>query len=189
MEFLRIRTLIDVIHEEGFRRLAAPLSRVAVGAVIKNPFAGRYAADLSPLYDAGAELGKLLGERAVARLGGAPHSYGKAAIVGMNGELEHAAALMHPSLGAPLREAVGGGKAIIPSAKKRGAPGTSIDVPLHHKDAMYVRSHFDAMTFRIEDAPALDEIVLIVAVTDGGRPHARVGGLQLSEISDEDGLA
>ncbi len=168
MDVVRIRTIADVIHSEGFRRLPKPLRRVAAGAVIKNPFAGRYVEDLSELYETGAALGK-------------------AAIVGMNGELEQAAALLHPSLGAPLREAVGGGRAIIPSAKKRGGPGTTIDVPLHHKDEMYVRSHFDAMTFNIDDAPAPDEIVVIVAVTDGGRPHARVGGLQLSNMKSDDG--
>ncbi len=188
MELVRIRTIVDVIYEEGFRPLATPLYKVAAGAVIKNPCAGRYIEDLSELFEAGAELGKLLGERAVAQLGGDPHSYGKAAIVGMNGELEHAAALMHPRLGAPLREAVDGGLAIIPSAKKMGGPGTIIDVPLHQKDAMKVRSHFDAMEFRINDAPAPDEIIVIVAVTDGGRPHARVGGLQLRDIKVKDGL-
>lgn len=186
MDVVRIRTIADVILSEGFRRLPKPLHRVAAGAVIKNPFAGRYVEDLSELYETGAALGKLLGETAVAQLAGEPHSYGKAAIVGMNGELEQAAALLHPSLGAPLREAVGGGRAIIPSAKKRGGPGTTIDVPLHHKDEMYARSHFDAMTFNIDDAPAPDEIVVIVAVTDGGRPHARVGGLQLSDMKSED---
>ena len=189
MELARIRTIVDVIHAEGFRQVATPLRKVAVGAVIKNPFAGRYIEDLSPLYEIGAELGKLLGEAAVAQLAGQAQSYGKAAIVGMDGELEHAAALLHPSLGAPLRLAVGGGESIIPSAKKMGGPGVTIDVPLHHKDAMYVRSHFDAMSFRIDDAPAADEILVIVAVTDGGRPHARVGGLQVSDIKDEDGLA
>lgn len=183
MDLVRIRTIADVIYVEGFRRLPKPLHKVAVGAVIKNPFAGRYVEDLSELYQTGAELGALLGETAVAQLAGEPHSYGKAAIVGMNGELEHAAALMHPTLGAPLRETVGGGEAIIPSAKKIGGPGTAIDVPLHHKDAMYVRSHFDAMAFRIDDAPAEDEIVVIIAVTAGGRPHARVGGLQLNDIN------
>ena len=188
MELARVRTIVDVIHAEGFRPLAKPLVKVAAGAVIKNPCAGRYVEDLSALYETGAELGKLLGERAVAQLKGEPHSYGKAAIVGMNGELEHAAALLHPTLGAPLREAVSGGLAIIPSAKKMGGPGTSIDVPLHHKDAMLVRSHFDAMEFHIHDTPAPDEIVVIVAVTDGGRPHARIGGLQLSDIKGEDGL-
>ena len=188
MELVRIRTITDVIYEEGFRQLAKPLRRVAASAVIKNPFAGRYVEDLSELFETGAELGGLLGETAVAQLAGDPHSYGKAAIVGMDGELEHAAALLHPSLGAPLREAVGGGRAIIPSAKKMGGPGATIDVPLHHKDEMYARSHFDALTFRIDDAPAPDEIVVIVAVTDGGRPHARVGGLTLSDIEAEDGL-
>ena len=186
MDLVRIRTIADLIYFEGFQQLAEPLRKVAAGAVIKNPFAGRFVDDLSPLYETGAELGKLLGDAAVAQLQNEPQSYGKAAIVGMSGELEHAAALMHPTLGAPLREAVGGGQSIIPSAKKMGAPGTCIDVPLHHKDAMYVRSHFDAITFRLEDAPAADEIVVIIAVTDGGRPHARVGGLQLNDIQDPD---
>ncbi len=185
MELVRIRAIVDVVYEEGFRQLAKPLRRVAAGAVIKNPFAGRYVEDLSELYETGAELGKLLGETAVAQLKGEAQSYGKAAIVGMDGELEHAAALLHPTLGAPLRAAVGGGGAIIPSAKKMGGPGATIDVPLHHKDEMYVRSHFDALAFRIDDAPAPEEIVVIVAVTDGGRPHARVGGLQLSDTEDK----
>ena len=188
MDLVRIRTVIDVIHAEGFRQLATPLRKVAAGAVIKNPFAGRYVEDLSELYETGAELGKLLGETAVGQLSGDPQSYGKAAIVGMGGELEQAAALLHPSLGAPLRESVGGGRAIIPSAKKIGGPGTTIDVPLHHKDEMYARSHFDAIAFRIDDAPAPDEILVVIAVTDGGRPHARVGGLQLGDIQGNDGL-
>ncbi len=185
MELVRIRTIADLVYGTRFRQLSDPLRKVAAGAVIKNPFAGRYVEDLSELYETGAELGALLGSAAVAQLKSEPQSYGKAAIVGMNGELEHAAALLHPALGAPLRVAVGGGKAIIPSAKKMGGPGTTIDVPLHHKDAMYVRSHFDAMTFNIDDAPAPDEIVVIVAVSDGGRPQARVGGLQLSDIKGE----
>lgn len=182
MELRRVRAIMDEIHAEGFRRLPKPLRKVAVGAVIQNPFAGRFVDDLSPLYEIGAELGKLLGEMAVAQLAGQAQSYGKAAIVGMNGEIEHAAALLHPALGAPLRQAVGGGEAIIPSAKKIGGPGAAIDVPLHHKDAMYVRSHFDALTFRIDDAPAPDEIVVVIAVAAGGRPHARVGGLQLGDL-------
>ena len=122
MRLVRIRIIVDEIREEGFRPLAQPLRKVAAGAVIKNPCARRYVEDLSELYATGAELGKLLGETAVAQLDGEPHSYGKAAIVGMDGELEHAAALMHPTLGAPLREAVGGGRAIIPSAKKWAGP-------------------------------------------------------------------
>ncbi len=183
-----MQTIVDVIYEEGYRKLTTPLHKVASGAVIKNPYAGCYVEDLTELFETGEELGRLLGETAVAQLNGAPHSYGKAVIVGINGELEHAASLMHPRLGSPLRAAVNGGKAIIPSAKKKGGPGTVIDVPLHYKDAMKVRSHFDAMEFRISDSPAPDEIVVIVAVTDGGRPHARVGGLTLDDVKGEDGL-
>lgn len=189
MKLNRLYTFIEETNTEGGRDLEHPLKRVAVAAVIQNPCAGRYVEDLSELMEIGAELGKLLGEKAVAGLAGdPPHSYGKAAIVGMSGEREHAAALMHPRLGAPLRVAVGGGKAIIPSSKKVGGAGTAIDVSLHHKDAMKVRSHFDAMEVRIPDAPAADEIVVIVAVTNGGRPHARVGGLLLEDVKGEDGL-
>lgn len=189
MKLNRVYTFIEEVISEGGRELAQPLKRVAVAAVIENPCAGRFVEDLSELIEIGGELGALLGQRAVAHLDGdAPHSYGKAAIVGMNGEREHAAALMHPQLGAPLREAVNGGKSIIPSAKKMGGPGTMIDVPLHHKDAMKVRSHFDAMEVRIPDAPAANEIVVVVAVTNGGRPHPRVGGLLLENVQGEDGL-
>jgi hypothetical protein len=116
------------------------------------------------------------------------HSYGKAAIVGEHGEYEHAAAILHPTLGAPFRAAVGGGKAIIPSAKKLGGPGATIDVPLHYKDAAFVRTHFDAMEVRLCDAPRADEILVALAVTDGGRPHPRVGGLTVAESRKEDGL-
>lgn len=189
MELKRIYVFKEETFHEGGQTLATPLKRVAAAAVIQNPFAGRYEADLTPLMALGAELGELLGQRAVAELdGSAPHSYGKAAIVGMAGEREHAAALLHPRLGAPLREAVSGGKALIPSAKKLGGPGTPIDVPLHYKDAMKVRSHFDAMEVRIPDAPAADEIVVVIVVTDGGRPHPRVGGLLLEDAVGEDGI-
>jgi hypothetical protein len=115
-------------------------------------------------------------------------SYGKAAIVGERGELEHCAALLHPSLGKPLRDSVGGGKAIIPSAKKLGYPGAAIDVPLHFKNAAFVRTHFDAMEVRLPDAPRADELVLIVVVTDAGRPFPRIGGLTMGEVKGEDGL-
>jgi hypothetical protein len=159
--------------------------------VIANPFAGRYAENLDELSDIGAELGKLLGERCVAALGIAPseaESYGKAAIVGEGGELEHAAAILHPKLGAPLREAVEKGAALVPSAKKMGGLGTAIDVPLGHKDAAFVRSHFDAIEARVSDAPRANEIVVAVAVTDSGRPLPRIGGLQKHEIKGQDGL-
>jgi hypothetical protein len=115
-------------------------------------------------------------------------SYGKAAVVGEGGELEHAAALLHPKLGAPLRLAVSKGAALVPSAKKQGTLGTAIDVPLGHKDAAFVRSHFDAMEARVADAPRANEIVVAVVVTDSGRPHPRVGGLQVHEIAGQDGL-
>ncbi|WP_211694314.1 amino acid synthesis family protein [Natronomonas salina] len=134
----------------------------------------------------GADLGERLTESAVDRLGGAKivESYGKGGIVGSDGELEHVAAMLHPELGAPLREVVGGGDAIIPSAKKRGGPGAVLDVPTHYKDEAYVRTHYDAMPVRIEDAPAADELVLIIVVTDGGRPHPRIGGLQKNGLED-----
>ena len=138
-----------------------------------------------------AELGGLRGGKCVQALGippGAAHSYGKGAIVGEAGELEHAAAILHPKLGAPLRAAVEKGAALVPSSKKRGGMGTSIDVPLGHKDAAFVRSHFDAMEVRVPDAPRANEIVVAVVVTDSGRPLPRVGGLQVHEIKGEDGL-
>jgi hypothetical protein len=187
-----IRKMVTVVEEtliEGTRGLERPMRKAAAAAVLSNPFAGRYEEDLSQLIDEGERLGTLLAERAVTLLpGGEVESYGKAGIVGMAGELEHVAALLHPKLGTPVREAVGGGTAIIPSAKKRGGPGTSIDVPLHYKDAAFVRSHFDAMEVRVPDAPGPDELLIVLAVTDGGRPHPRIGGLQRSEAVGEDGL-
>ncbi len=189
MQLNRIYTFIEETYSEGGRALAIPLKRVAAAAVIQNPFADRFVEDLTDLMDIGAQLGDILSQRAVSCLEGhPPHSYGKAAIVGMAGEREHAAALLHPRLGAPLRKALNGGLALIPSAKKMGGPGTAIDVPLHYKDAMKVRSHFDAMEVRIPDAPAADEIVVIIVVTNGGRPHARVGGLLLEKVQGIDGL-
>ncbi|MBI3635803.1 MAG: amino acid synthesis family protein [Candidatus Rokubacteria bacterium] len=184
----KLLTIVEEIQSDGGRALRRPLRKVAAVAVIENPFAGRFVDDLTPLIDAGEELGALLSKRAVEALGGAAESYGKAAIVGERGEHEHAAALLHPKLGAPLRAAVGGGKAIIPSAKKLGGPGTTIDVPLHFKDAAFVRTHYDAMEVRLPDAPRGDEIVLAIVVTDGGRPHPRIGGLTKDEAKKEDGL-
>ena len=143
------------------------------------------------LIDIGDELGGLLGQMAVAALGVDPsavESYGKAAIVGEQGELEHAAAILHPKLGKPFRAAVEKGAALIPSAKKIGGPGTAIDVPLGHKDAAFVRSHFDAMEVRVQDAPRSSEIVVAVVVTDSGRPRPRVGGLTKEQIVGKDGL-
>src|SRR5712691_1641589 len=175
------------VLDDGDRRHLAHRALRRTPAV-ENPFAGKFVEDLTPLIDAGEELGALLAKKATEALGAPAESYGKAAIVGEAGEYEHAAALLHPKLGAPLRAAVAGGKAIIPSAKKLGGPGTTIDVPLHFKDAAFVRTHYDAMEVRLHDAPRANEIMLAIAVTDGGRPHPRVGGLTKDEANKEDGL-
>jgi hypothetical protein len=159
--------------------------------VIENPFAGRYVEDLTELAEIGEELGALLAERAIAALGIAgptAESYGKAAAVGENGELEHAAAVLHPKFGTPVRKVLGKGMALIPSAKKRGGLGVPLDIPLGHKDAAFVRSHFDGMEIRVSDAPRANEILVAIAVTDSGRPLPRVGGLTKDQIKGEDGL-
>lgn len=190
-EIRKIVTVVEEVASEMGRPVDPPTRRAAAVAVIRNPFAGRYEEDLTLLMDIGEELGDLLGRRAVEALGiegSAAESYGKAAAVGENGELEHAAAILHPKLGAPLRKVLGKGAALVPSAKKRGGLGVPLDVPLGHKDAAYVRSHFDAMEVRVPDAPRADEIIVAVAVTDSGRPLPRVGGLTVSEIKGEDGL-
>ena len=189
LEIRRVYTVSEELLREGERAVGRPVTRVGVAAVIANPYAGQYVADLDLLIGFGEELGDLLTRRAVSLLGGnAPESFGKAAIVGLAGELEHAAALLHPKFGAPMRSALGGGAAIIPSAKKMGGPGDAIDVPLHYKDAAFVRSHFDAFEVRVPAAPRDDEIVVIAALAHGGRPFARVGGLRIEEAVGADGL-
>ena len=190
-EIRKIVVFVEETLTEMGRAIDPPTRRAAAVAVIANPFAGRYVEDLTDLMDIGEELGGLLAQRAVAALGidGAHvESYGKAAAVGENGELEHAAAILHPKLGAPVRKALVKGAALIPSSKKRGGPGVALDIPLGHKDAAFVRSHFDGMEVRIVDAPRANEIMVAVAVTDSGRPLPRVGGLKHSEIKGEDGL-
>ena len=187
----KIVTVVEETHREGAQAVTPATRKAAAIAVIRNPFAGRHVTDLAELIAVGETLGGMLGERAVRALGiapGAVESYGKAAIVGEDGELEHAAAILHPKLGAPMRVAVEKGAALIPSAKKRGGMGAAIDVPLGHKDAAFVRSHFDAMEIRVSDAPRRDEIVVAVVVTDSGRPLPRIGGLTTSEIIGKDGL-
>ena len=190
----KIRKLIVSVEEtrqEMGKAVEPPTRKAAAVAVIENPFAGQYVQDLKPLMDIGEELGDLLTRRCVAALGidgGKAESYGKAAIVGEKGELEHAAAILHPQMGKPVRAVLTKGAALIPSAKKQGGPGTPIDVPLGHKDAAFVRSHFDAMEVRIADAPRANEILVAIAVTDSGRPLPRIGGLQKHEIKGEDGL-
>lgn len=182
---------VEETHRESGKGISPATRKAAAIAVIANPFAGKYVEDLTPLMDIGEELGGLLAKRAVAALGiegGKAESYGKAAIVGEAGELEHAAAILHPKLGAPLRKAVEKGAALVPSAKKMGGPGSRIDVPLGHKDAAFVRSHFDAMEVRVSDAPRANEIVVAIVVTDSGRPAPRIGGLSVAEIKGTDGL-
>src|SRR5246500_1633349 len=187
----KLATFVEETCTEMGRAIQPPTRRAAAVAVIENPFAGKYVEDLTELMDIGEELGELLTQRAVAALsipGHTAESYGKAAAVGENGELEHAAAILHPKLGAPVRKVLGKGAALIPSSKKRSGPGTTLDIPLGHKDAAFVRSHFDGMEVQINDAPRANEIMVALAVTDGGRPLPRVGGLTVGEIKGEDGL-
>jgi hypothetical protein len=191
MNIRKLVTITDEVLVEMGQPVAPPTRRAAAIAVIANPFAGCFEADLTALIETGAALGEILTQRAVAALGIAPEaaeSYGKAAIVGEAGEIEHAAAILHPKLGGPMRAVLGGGAALVPSAKKRGAMGAVIDVPLGHRNAAYVRSHFDAMEVSIADAPRAGEILVAVVVTDSGRPLPRIGGLSAAEISGQDGL-
>lgn len=187
----KIAVNVEETHIEIGQAISPPTRKAVAVAVIENPFAGTYQADLTELMDIGAELGALLGERCVRALGISPseaESYGKSAMVGENGELEHAAAILHPKLGAPLRQQVERGAALVPSSKKMGSPGQVLDVPLGHKDAAYVRSHFDGIEVRLNDAPRANEIMVAVAVTDSGRPLPRVGGLTSQEAEGKDGL-
>ncbi len=190
----KIRKIVTFVEEtriEMGQVVNPPTRRAAAAAVIENPCAGRYVEDLTELMEIGEELGALLTERAVAALGvpgPSVESYGKAAAVGENGELEHAAAILHPKLGTPVRKTLGKGAALIPSSKKRGGLGVALDIPLGHKDAAFVRSHFDGMEIRVNDAPRANEILVAIAVTDSGRPLPRVGGLTKDQIKGEDGL-
>jgi hypothetical protein len=187
----KIGVWVEETHIEGGKTIVPPTRKAVASAVIENPFAGQYVEDLEALMDIGAELGGLLGQKAVAALGIDPadaQSYGKAAMVGENGELEHAAAILHPKMGAPLRLAVEKGAALVPSSKKRGGLGQDLDIPLGHKDAAYVRSHFDGVEIRFNDAPRPNEILVAIAVTDSGRPLPRVGGLKHEDAKGEDGL-
>lgn len=184
----KLHTVVDETRTEAGRGDGEPLRKAAVAAVGANPFAGAHGEDLSEMIAWGAGLGRLLGEGAAAALGAPVLSYGKAAIVGLAGEQEHGVALLTTAFGDALRHAVGGGLAWISSTSKRGVPGTSIDVPLAHKDALYVRDHYDTLEIRVPDAPLPDEIVVIAAVANRGRLLARCGGLCAGAISAGDGL-
>ena len=177
--------------EEAGQKISPVTRRAAAIAVIENPFAGIYQKNLEILMAIGEELGAKLGKKCIVALGIAPEtaeSFGKAALVGEDGELEHAAAILHPRLGKPLRDTVEKGAALVPSNKKRGGIGHTLDVPLGHKDAAYVRSHFDGMEVRINDAPRANEILVAIAITDSGRPLPRIGGLTHQEVQGKNGL-
>jgi hypothetical protein len=191
LEIRKFLIIVETTNTEMGRAVDPPTRKAAALAVITNPFAGRDSEYLSELVDIGEELGNVLGRMAVDALGVRPsrvESFGKGAIVGEDGELEHAAAILHPKLGKSFRGAVEKGASLIPSAKKMGGVGTAIDVPLGYKDAAFVRSHFDAMEVRVSDAPRRAEIVVALAVTDSGRPRPRVGGLTKDQVVGKDGL-
>ena len=184
------QVVVEEIFHEGGPRAETPVRRAAVVTVIENPFAGRYEPEIEGFMDDLKPLGLAMAKRLVEALGGDPavvEGYGKGAIAGEAGELDHAA-LWHAPGGYAMREVLGGAKAIVPSTKKVGGPGARLDVPVTHINASYVRSHFDAMEVGINDAPRRDELVLVLVMTTGGRVHARAGGLKASEIKGEDGL-
>lgn len=182
-------TVLEDIHHEGGPVAEVPVHRAAALAVIKNPFAGRYVKDIQPYMDDLRPLGLQMARRLVDILGGADkiEGYGKGAIIGLDGELEHGA-LWHNPGGYAMREVIGGTKAIVPSSKKVGARGARLDVPITHINAAYVRSHFDSMEVGHNDAPGADEMLLALVMTTGPRIHSRSGGLEAWDISGEDGL-
>ena len=177
----------DVWHDNG-PRLAVPLRRGSVAAVVKNPYAGGYVEDIQPMMEALKPLGREMAVRLIAALGGADkiQSYGKGALVGLAGELEHGA-LWHVPGGYGMRDLLEGSFAIVPSTTKIGPAGSAIDIPIHHRVAAYVRSHFDSLEVRVADSPRPNELLLVIAMTTGPRPHARVGGLRADEIAKFDG--
>jgi len=177
------------MEEEGRQDGGGPLRRVAGVAIVQNPFFGKgYVEDMSPAIEASSEVGQQLAEIAVSAMGGLKvQSYGKGGIVGLGGEQEHVNAMLTTTFAEPLRACVGGGAAWISSFTKRGAPGTLIDIPLAHKDALYVRSHYDGMTVHLQEAPLADEVALIVCLANRGRINARVGGLKVTDIVGKDG--
>jgi hypothetical protein len=181
----------DILTNETWKTsgLEYPQRKVIVGAVVKNPFSGQFENDLSSIFNNTADLGHEFGRRIVENLGGRDaESYGKACLVGLNGEYEHGNAFLTTTFANPVRAAIGEAKSWIPSTGKRGVPGTSIDIPLAHKEALYVRSHYDSITATFDDAPAPDEIVILFAVATQGRIQARLGGLTADEITGKDGL-
>jgi hypothetical protein len=191
LKIRKIAVHVEEIFHDGGPELAEPLRKGYAAALIANPFAGRYVEDVQPLMEDLKPLGLDLSQRLIAALAGGDankiEAYGKGAIVGEAGEIEHGA-LWHAPGGYAMREALGGALAIVPSAKKVAGIGARLDVPLHHVDAAYVRSHFDAIEVGLSDGPKAGEILFALVMSTGPRPHARMGGLQASEISKRDGL-
>jgi hypothetical protein len=175
MNLRKLTITKETIFGDAGKTAAQPITRAVALAVLENPFEGTFVDDLSKLFMQGADLGQMVMKDLVALLPRAACSYGKAAIVGWRGEIEHGAAVIHPKLGQPIREALGGGEAIICSNVKIGGPGTSIDIPLAHKDNIWSFDYLDTVTVSIPDAPGPEEIVVAIAISDGGRPHPRVG--------------
>jgi hypothetical protein len=183
--------IIDETHanEAGVVADGEPVRKVAVAATIRNPYAGHYSVSLDDIVAGSDQLGKEFGLRIVEAMGDRPvESYGKACLVGLDGEYEHGNAFLTNEFANPIREAIGGGKAWFPSTGKRGPLGTTIDVPLAYKDALYVRSHYDTLTVMFADAPAADEVTVIVVAASRGRLHARLGGITADDAVGEDGL-
>ncbi len=189
MDIRRLNTFVEEVFSEGGRKAETPLRKVAVVAVVENRHAGQWVEDLSDYMEESGELGRRIAKMAAAAMEPFPvESYGKAAIIGVNGEQEHGVALLTTVYGNVLRDAVGGGAAWISSATKRAQPGATLDIPLAHKDALFVRSHYDAMTVTLHDAPLPNEIAVICCFANRGRLNHRVGGLSVSEIEGKDGL-
>lgn len=190
VEIRKFASVVEEVFHEGGPRATTPLRRAAMIAVIRNPFAGAYVEDIQPFMEDLKPLGLMMANRLVELLGGDPaivEGYGKGAIVGAAGELEHGA-LWHAPGGYAMREVLGDAMAIVPSTKKVGGPGTRLDVPITHINASYVRSHFDAMELGLNDAPRADEMALMLVMTTGPRVHNRAGGLAADKITGKDGL-
>jgi hypothetical protein len=191
---LHVRKWYEILEdtlalESGALADGSPLVKLVIAAAIANPHAGRFVERFDEVIASSRELGAEFGRRFQRVLGGTKvESYGKAALVGMNGEYEHGNAFLTTEFADPIRAALGGGKAWIPSTGKRAGPGASIDIPLAHKDALYVRSHYDTISVTFTDAPGPDEVVIAMAVATRGRLHARLGGPRTADIIGQDGL-
>jgi Amino acid synthesis len=185
----RTCSIVEDKNELAGRAVATPVRKIAVVAVVENPYASRYVQDLTPLIEASAGLGTLMGRMALEAMGSATaQSYGKGALVGLNGESEHGSALLTTAYANPFRDAVGGGKAWISSMVKLAAPGSLIDIPMNHRDDIYVRSHYDGMSITLPDTPMADEIAIIFCMASHGRINARVGGLSHEEVIKRESL-